>query len=187
MSLLTRKKADFLEVYGPEGYNKNYKELGFDLYEIIKDYGKHNLMPKSILDAGCASGKTVLDFRRSGIEAYGIEILDEAFKIMPKSAKKYCKKLDMRELHKWNNRVDSIYCNALMYLTEKQIEKFISTSYEIVNESIYIVTPFANQPGTIPNDPCRVSLKKESWWLNLLTSHGFTHCPGTDLLFKKND
>jgi SAM-dependent methyltransferase len=187
-TLITGLNKQYYEDYGSGiGYTNGYTSFGFNLNKILSDYKRYNLLPKSILDCGCANGYTVLDLRALGFEAYGIEISEYAFEIMPEAAKPYCKLMDMKEINRFKkDSFNSLFCNSLMYLKEDEILKFFDNAYKIAGQSLYVVTPFEDYPDSIPNDDERKFLAPKKWWIETAKIHGWEHCYGAkNLLFRK--
>jgi len=176
----------FDEYGGKGGYEKNYKRYGFDLKAILTDYKRNDLLPKTLLEAGCAYGYGVSDFRKSGIKAYGIELNDYAANHTPEEVSRYCKVLDIRCISKFKpGSFQSIFSNALMYLSESEIETFLVDCHKVASQSLYLVNPFSDYPETVPEDPFRETLKPRSWWINTCGRLGWEYCKGTNSLFRK--
>jgi len=177
---------EYYKNYGPGGYAKNYKWFGFDLPGILNTYRRNKVYPTSLLDAGCADGRTVVDFRRHGIDARGIAIANYMFSVMSQAARPYCQQLDIRDIHQLgSNYVDSIYANSLMYLKEPEIHSFLKDAHNVAKRSLYLITPFSDYPDSIPKDQERKTLKTRRWWLDTVPEYGWSYCPGTNMLFRK--
>ena len=174
---------DYFDNYGNGGYDKNYKQFGFNLPDMLASFKRNNLNIKSILDAGCATGKTVEDMRNKGLQAYGIEIAECAVAKVPQSVKKYCKQMDIRDIGKFKkDSFDCVFCNSAMYLdSEEEIFKLFQDIYKI-SKCLYIINPYADIPYTIPADKERKFIQTKKWWLDNLIKNKWYPIKGTDIL-----
>lgn len=153
----------YFKNYGGGKYSDSYLKYTTHPTDVIIDLIYKGLDFKNILDVGCASGEVVRDFRRLGIDAFGIENNKE---ILKKSvAPKYCSYGDMFDLSDIaDGAYDIIYCNALMYAWPTAVLGILKSFNRIVNSAVYLCCPFLENTTNLANDPYRVFLAKESWW-----------------------
>src|SRR5437899_312470 len=66
------------------------------------------LRPKSVLDVGCGPGYLVRWLRRFGVEAYGVEISQDALDLAHESVKKFLELADIVNLPYEENQFDVV-------------------------------------------------------------------------------
>ena len=171
------KKIDdtYFSNYGGGPYQKTYKSYTFSPEKIIKDLVYNDIDVKTLLDVGCASGELVRDFRRLGIDAFGIENNKE---ILNKSVvPEYCCYMDMTNLSSFKDKsFDVIYTNSFMYLLPQQIIPVLKQFKRVGIKGVYLCCPFLESYSGIsdlPKDPFRTFLAKESWWEKQFEEAGF--------------
>lgn len=154
---------DYFSNYGGNDYSKNYLRFTSNPKDIIVDLIYQGISFETLLDVGCASGELVRDFRRLGIDAYGIENNKQ---ILKKSVSpKHCFYGDMFDLSNiGDGEYDIIYTNSLMYAFPNKVVGILSEFHRIANKAVYMCCPFLEETPDLVNDPYRVFLAKKSWW-----------------------
>jgi ubiquinone/menaquinone biosynthesis C-methylase UbiE len=163
----------YFDNYGGYNYSDSYRGYTIDPSTVVDSLVDSNVFLETILDAGCASGELVRDFRRLGIRAYGIEKNKDILKkcVIPK----FCTAMDLRDMTDINDSsFDVVYCNSLMYLYPQEIIKILKEFYRICTEAVYLCNPFLEETSKKNfNDPSRVFLATKSWWNKQFTEAGF--------------
>jgi len=154
---------EYFNNYGGDKYSDIYLQYTTNPKIVIKDLLGHGIYFKKLLDVGCASGEVVRDFRRLGIDAYGIENNKTILKrcVVPK----YCTFGDMYDLSAIkDNTFDVIYTNSLMYAWPMEILKILQAFHRITTHVVYLCCPFLDTILDLNNDLYRTFIAKESWW-----------------------
>lgn len=161
------KKIDlnYFDSYGGYGYSKSYKNFTLDPAHIIKSLADNYIYFETLLDAGCASGELVRDFRRLGIKAYGIEnnrdILRQSVSL------EHCINMDLRDMSSVEDRsFDVIYCNSAMYLFPQEVLPVLKEFHRISKKCVYLCNPYLEKgsQSEVFEDPSRTFLATETWW-----------------------
>lgn len=158
------KKIDdsYFSNYGGDEYPNSYLKYTTSPRLVVRDLIYNGIDFKSILDVGCASGEVVRDFRRLGIEAYGVE--NNAVILEKCVAPDYCVQGDLYDMSEIkDSSIDVIYCNALMYVFPQDMVKVLKSFNRISRKAVFLCCPFLDN-GNVANDPYRVFLAKKSWW-----------------------
>lgn len=168
------KKIDdgYFSNYGGKNYSENYLKYTTDPKLVIKDLIYSGVKFKKLLDVGCASGELVRDFRRLGVDAYGIENNKDVLKrsVTPS----YCVYGDMRDLSDIkDSSFDLIYTNCLMYAFPTEIVGILTEFHRIATKAVYLCCPYLENTAYLANDPYRVFLAKSSWWDNQFKEANF--------------
>jgi len=155
----------YFDNYGGYGYSESYKNYTLDPAFVLGTLAENNIFFQTLLDAGCASGELVRDFRRLGIQAYGIEKNKDILKksVVPR----YCTQMDIRDLSSIEvGSFDIIYCNSAMYLFPQEIPELLREFYRICKKGVYLCNPFLSKgsESEVFKDPSRTFLATETWW-----------------------
>lgn len=157
------KKIDdkYFNEYGGGHYSKNYLDYTYHPFSVISQFNKYGISFKTLLDAGCASGELVKDFRKRGIEAYGFDNNPEVIKnnVCPD----FCFLGDLRNLKEIKEKYDVIYLNSAMYLFPHEVEGVLKDLHSICNVGVFLCNPFLGETNPT-NDPYRTFLAKPIWW-----------------------
>ena len=161
----------YFDQYGDLGYSETYLRFTYSPEQIIRDMVNNDIDFETILDAGCASGELVRDFRRLGIKAYGIENNKD---ILKKSvAKNYCVYMDILDMSDIkDNTFDVVYSNALMYFYPQQIPSILKEFKRILKKAFYLCCPFSDNPVHF-EDKYRKFLASKKWWEKQFIEAGF--------------
>jgi len=154
----------YFDNYGGYNYSDSYRGYTVEPSLVIDSLVDNNIFLETLLDAGCASGELVRDFRRLGIKAYGIEKNKDILKkcVIPK----FCTDMDLRDMSEINDSsFDVIYCNALMYVYPQEVANILKEFHRICTEAVYLCNPFLeeNYKGNF-QDKSRVFLATRTWW-----------------------
>jgi len=149
--------------YGGDNYSESYKNYTVSPAFVVNSLIDNHIDFRTLLDAGCASGELVRDFRRLGVEAYGIEKNTEILKkcVVPQ----YCTKMDLLDLTEIDaGTFDVVYVNSLMYILPHLIKDILKEFNRICNKAVYLCNPFLEKGIDTFPDPFRVFLATETWW-----------------------
>ena len=100
------------------------------------------LNPKNCLDVGCGTGELVRTLRQSGIDAYGVEISDQALELADKSIQPYLKKGDITKLPYKKDQFDLVLTFDVLEHVERSkikiaIDETIRVSSKFILHKIY--------------------------------------------------
>jgi len=164
---------NYFENYGGYNYAESYRGYTIEPSQVISSLIDQGINFESLLDAGCASGELVRDFRRLGVKAFGIEKNKE---ILNKSViPEFCVEMDLLDMS--SIKADSfhlIYANSLMYIFPNMILPILKEFHRICSKAVYICNPYLedNSEDTF-HDPSRVFLATETWWTKQFLEAGF--------------
>ena len=164
---------NYFDNYGGYNYSDSYRGFTVEPADVIKKLVDKDIVFETLLDAGCASGELVQDFRRLGIEAYGIEKNKEILKKCV--APKLCVEMDLRDISSIKSgSFDVVYCNAAMYLYPQEILPILKEFNRISNKAVYLCNPYleGEERNTFA-DPSRIFLATETWWTKQFQEAGF--------------
>lgn len=169
-----RKTIDesYFDNYGGGDYSDTYLNYTYHPKNVINQFYSRGIYFNTLLDAGCATGELVRDFRKLGIKAYGIENNLEALKnsVVPN----YITYGDIRFLdHIEDNTFEVIYVNSCMYLKPKEILPCLKGFHRICSRAVFLCNPFLGDTK-IDSDPYRKFLAKPSWWEKQFKEASFT-------------
>ncbi len=102
--------------------DKTHTKRFAEVYNIIDDIDLKNL---KILDVGCGFGRDVIEFRKQGAEAYGIDISQNLLNMAPEN-KQWFKQLDVLENPiPFNTSFNIIWCCAFFVHIPRQNMPYI--------------------------------------------------------------
>ena len=128
----SKTKSRFSEVKTPI---KNFFHTIADYYRAF--IIKVNLNPKNALDIGCGTGGLVKALRRFGIDAYGVEISDQALDLAEKTIRPFLKKGDITNIPHENDEFDIVITfDVLEHVERSKIKKSISESIRVSRKLI---------------------------------------------------
>lgn len=162
---------DYFNNYGGDYYSNSYLKYTYHPKIVISNLNKNGIFFKTLLDAGCASGELVQDFRKLGVEAYGI---DNNKKIISKSiCPYYTAHLDIKNIDSLKeNFFDIIYLNSLMYLLPQEILPVLNKIFKVCSKAVYFCNPLLGETNQ-NSDKYRKFLAKQSWWDKQFLEAGF--------------
>jgi ubiquinone/menaquinone biosynthesis C-methylase UbiE len=165
--------SHYFKNYGGGNYSETYLNYTYNPVRVTEDLVNHGVHFKTLLDLGCASGELVVQFRKLGIKAYGI---DNDPEILRKSVcPEYCKLLDMRDISSIPDKTfDVIYANSLMYVFPQELigpQGILLQLKRICKKAVYLCNPFKGDH--VFQDPYRKFLATPSWWEAQFKECGF--------------
>jgi len=133
--------------------------------------------PKRVCDIGCAKGYVVHEFRKMGIEAYGVDISDYAISRSFEATRPFLRKADLNKdkLPFDDESFDLLTCMAV-------IEHLIDVDHAL-GEFNRVLRAGGIMVVTTPNpgewdfdtdtDPTHTNIHDQSFWKEKFGSHGF--------------
>ncbi len=125
------------------GYKFAKKEsfIGILLTSIANYYRafiiRVGLNPKSCLDVGCGTGGLVKSLRKFGIDAYGVEISEQALELADHSVKPFLKKGDITRLPYDDDQFDLVLTFDVMeHMERSKIKKSINETIRVSRKYI---------------------------------------------------
>jgi uridylate kinase len=95
------------------------------------------LNPKSCLDVGCGTGGLVKALRKFGIDAYGVEISDQALELADNSIKPFLKKGDITKLPYDDDQFDLVVSFDVMeHMERSKIKKAVNETIRVSHKYI---------------------------------------------------
>jgi uridylate kinase len=95
------------------------------------------LNPKSCLDVGCGTGQLVQALRSFGMDAYGVEISDDALELADKSVKQFLKKGDITKLPFKEDEFDLVVSfDVLEHVERSKIKQAINETIRVSRKYI---------------------------------------------------
>lgn len=127
------------------------------------------LQPASVLDAGCGAGLLVESLRARGVEAYGVDVSQDAISQVPPSVREHCWAASLTE--PLPRRYDLITCIEVMqHVDPADAEKVITNLCNATDTLLLSSCPFGYaQPG----EPAQVNMQPPEAWAGLLARDGF--------------
>lgn len=171
---------DYFECYvGDSSYEDSYRET-FDARQIVDQIRVvWGVSPSfKLLDVGSASGLTLRDFAKLGVDAWGVESNPFIHALTPKAWKAKNLLGDVRELPFESNSFDFIYETSLAYLPEEDLIRALDELHRVARVGVIL--------GSVVSDMAKDvierydllhgvrSLKSLEQWSDLLTRQGFT-------------
>ena len=154
----------YFDNYGGHNYSESYRGYTVSPEQLIGLFVDCEIEFETLLDAGCASGELVRDFRRLGVKAYGIEKNQDILKksVIPQ----FCTEMDLLDMSGIKNETfDIIYVNSLMYIYPHLVEGILKEFHRICNKAVYLCNPYLEEDySNTFHDPSRVFLATKTWW-----------------------
>jgi len=191
--------------YDRDYYKGKKGEYRFNLLnDVVNFYRaliiKIFLKPKNCLDVGCGTGRLVYWLKFFGIEAFGIDISNEALKLADKKIKPFLKTADITKIPYADNSFDLVLTyDVLEHIERSKIKKAIKETIRVSKK--YILHKIYTQENhwisfTHGEDFSHLSVFTKKYWQNLFSSFsdisilrsGFFHLPSffeTVFLLKK--
>lgn len=138
--------------------------------ECIADRIVRDLNPKTVLDAGCATGHLVAALRDRGVEAYGVDVSEYAISVVREDVRPYCAVGSLSEplpesLPKKYDLVVSI--EVLEHLSAENGEKAIKNLCSYADTVLFSSTPDDFE------DPTHINVQQREYWTGLFAKEGF--------------
>ena len=155
-----------------EGGVVNYFESDL-LRNTLASFAKNitnDLHPTTVLDAGCAMGVLVSEFRKLGVEAYGIDFSEYAIENADPIARPYCVQGSLADPipESLNRRYDLITCfEVLEHMSEEEGLKAIENLTKLSDTIIFCSTPDDFE------DPTHINVRERYYWAQCFAKFGF--------------
>lgn len=131
--------------------------------------------PKNCLDVGCGTGELIKQLRSFGIDAFGVELSEDAIELLDPSVKPFVKQGTIHKLPYEQNEFDLVVTfDVLQHVERSKIKKAIDELVRVTNrhilnkiytkENIYITKLHCK-------DYSRVSVFTRRYWRNLFMEH----------------
>ncbi|OGK47623.1 hypothetical protein A3A93_02945 [Candidatus Roizmanbacteria bacterium RIFCSPLOWO2_01_FULL_38_12] len=133
------------------------------------------LNPKNCLDVGCGTGQLVSILRQSGIDAYGVEISEQAIELADKSIQPYLKKGDITKLPYKKDQFDLVLTfDVFEHVERSSIKTAIDETIRVSQK--YILHKIYTRENTWINwlhgkDRSHISVFSRRFWQNLFTEN----------------
>lgn len=125
--------------------------------------------PKRVLDAGCGMGNLAEGLRNLGIEAWGVDINEDALSQVSQKFKRFCQKGDVLNLDFSDQSFDLVSTvNVLEHIREKDIKNALSECSRVARRAMYHEITVNEDLRTIDKDPTHRTKKPVGWWFGVL-------------------
>lgn len=141
-------------------------EAWLNFFAGIADRITRDIQPKTVLDAGCAMGFLVEEFRKNGINAWGIDISEYAIQQVYEDIKPYC----------WVGSIDEpfpqkydliVTIEVFEHLSPRLAERAIVNLCNHTDDIIFSSTPFDYKEAT------HFNVQPPEYWAELFAQQGF--------------
>ena len=132
------------------------------------------LKPKNVLDVGCGTGRLVYWLRFLGVDAFGIEISQDALELADKKIKPFLKVGDMTKIPYPEGSFDLVLSyDVLEHIERSKIKKAVSETIRVSKK--YIFHKIYTQENhwinlTHGEDFSHISVFSKNYWQNLFSS-----------------
>lgn len=128
------------------------------------------LHPRTVLDAGCAMGILVSEFRKLGVAAYGIDYSQYAVTHADPLARDYCVQGSLAEAfpEKLPTHFDLVTCmEVLEHMSPEEGHAAVANMCKVTDTIVFCSTPddFA--------DPTHINVQQRDYWATLFAENGF--------------
>lgn len=171
---------DYFDYYvGESSYEEAYRET-FDARHIVDQirvaWGESP--PFKLLDAGSASGLTLRDFAKLGVDARGIESNPFIHAQTPKAWKARNILGDVRELPFDDDSFDFVYESSLAYIPEDDLIRALGELHRVARVGVILGSVVSDMAEDVIQRYDLLhgvrSLKSLAQWSDLLARRGFT-------------
>jgi len=169
------------EYFDPEKESKISNYGGYEHHKWFSDQVDRFIKkfnPKRVLDIGCAKGFMVEDFRKRGVEAWGIDISTYAINHAPESIRKYLICGDAADFVAFKE-FDLIIAIETLEHIRRLDHALKNVFYALSNDGYFWVSvPFyAKGIKLTMEDVSHLHRHNMEWWINKIESHGFKFHP----------
>ena len=190
------------EIYNEEYYRQydvgigkvNYLDSQYTkgFLENVADRIVSDLHPKTVLDAGCATGHLVAALRDRGVEAYGIDISEYAISVVREDVRPFCAVGSLTQPLPANfpSKYDLVVTiEVLEHLYAEDGETAVKNLCGYADAVLFSSTPDDFE------DPTHFNVQQREYWAKLFAQEGFlddlsyrpNYLTAYALLFKRND
>lgn len=164
----------YYQHYDMDGKQVNYMESEeiAVFFDKIANRIVTDLHPRTVLDAGCASGRLVAALRDRGVEAYGIDISEYAVSVAREDIRPFCVVGSLAEPlpGQLPDRYDLIVSlEVLEHLTESDGRKAIANLCAHTDQLLFCSTPDDF------DDPTHINVQPAEYWAGFFAQEGFLH------------
>jgi SAM-dependent methyltransferase len=156
----------------PYEYNDYWTQFfGTIAQRIVTD-----LVPSSVLDAGCAIGMLVEALRERGVDAWGIDVSDWALEHLAPGAVGHCRLASIAD--PIEDRYDLITCiEVIEHISEPDASRAISNLCSATDRILLSSAPFDYA------EPTHVNVRSPEDWAAAFAAHGFVRNLNFDASF----
>lgn len=134
-------------------------------------------VPQNMCDVGCAKGYLVHEFRKMGIEAYGVDISDYALSRAFESTRPFLMKTDLTkdDLPFANESFDLVTCLALIEHLPSLDHVLAELKRVLKVSGVILVTTPNPKYWDLEHDtdPTHISINDRRFWKEVFNSYGF--------------
>lgn len=152
-------KIDYIESKEIKAFHENVAE------QIV-----NALHPRTVLDAGCASGHLVAALRDRGVEAYGIDISEYAISMVREDVREYCAVCSLTDPlpEKLPEKFDLVISiEVLEHLSAEDGCRAIANLCARTDRVIFSSTPDDFE------DPTHINVQPREYWAKVFAGQGF--------------
>jgi 2-polyprenyl-3-methyl-5-hydroxy-6-metoxy-1,4-benzoquinol methylase len=149
-----------------EAYNQS--SPGLDLADkAIKIFKEYKV--KSVIDAGCGTGKVLKKFYEAGFLTRGIDITFKAWDEEISGSLPIALLMNevcLWDLPHWMKAFDAIYCIDVMeHIPEEKVEAVIDNLADRCNKiAIFQIAMFKDRFGDLIGERLHLTIKPKEWW-----------------------
>ena len=135
---------EYYDVFGKDGVSYLESDILRQFMASVADRIVNDFHPVTLLDAGCAMGVLVSEFRKRNVEAYGIDYSDYAIENADKIARPYCYQGSLADPipEPLNQRYDLITCiEVLEHMSVEDGRKAIQNLCSLSDTIIILFQP----------------------------------------------
>ena len=129
-----------------------------------------NYHPRTVLDAGCAMGVLVSEFRKLGVDAYGVDYSEYAVNNSDPIARDFCFQGSLADdlPEQLPRRFDVVTCmEVLEHMSPEDSRKAVANLCSITDTVLFCSTPDDYE------DPTHVNVQEREYWAGLFAENGF--------------
>lgn len=156
------------EFYFAKGCGEPYErsEVWLNLFSSFADRIQREILPRSVLDAGCAMGFLVEKLRERGIEAWGVDISQYAIGKVAPAIQEFCWVGSITV--PFPRRYDLIVSiEVLEHLTSQDAEKAVSNLCAYSDDILFSSTPYDYK------EVSHFNVQPVEYWAELFAKDGF--------------
>lgn len=129
--------------------------------------------PGSVVDVGCGTGNLVWGFRRSGVEARGIELSPDAIRQSAKEVRPFLQLGDVLDTGLPDESFDLVTCiDVLEHIPPPDSDQAIGELHRIARRHVLLHVCLWSE-GNASRDPTHVNLRSRRYWTGKLRRRGY--------------
>jgi 2-polyprenyl-3-methyl-5-hydroxy-6-metoxy-1,4-benzoquinol methylase len=150
------------------------EEVWLQFFGSIADRTVLEIVPKTVLDAGCAKGFLVEALRDRGVEAYGVDISEYAVSQVRQDVRPFCTVASVTDPFPLE-RYDLIFCiETLEHLETSDAERAVANICSYTDDVIFTSSP------THFKEVTHLNVRPPEYWAQLFGNHGLFRDPDHD-------